>query len=193
MDGNLEGGFLRRNESRDGICYLASRSLPTKLDDLEDWLHLARVVEIRDEDALNMTLGQIWAHMLAWFDREKAKEKARLLVNGEEDAPVTDGPTEPFTWTHEGTVIGHRMHEAAWNLVSHLWQCRHRSEYWNNLGEPVYGDAEHSMSHEVVPSLRKKANKFFSEYDIPYRVSVHKGKKIGDERVILKEKQKEPG
>lgn len=73
---------------------LAAQHLP-RPDSIEDWEHLARIVEIPDETIRSgkLTAREIHAWALAWADRQKIKAKLAASAN----APTSTKPGKTYT------------------------------------------------------------------------------------------------
>lgn len=66
------------------------------------------------------------------------------------------------------------MQPGAWRLVNHLWDHRDRAASFDDLKLPVYDDRDHDADNAAFGSLRRAANSFFRQHDIPWRLYIKK-------------------
>jgi hypothetical protein len=96
-----------------------------------------------------------------------------LAARQEDYEEQPDGPVEPSTWQQDGNIVAGSMNRLAWKMVHYLWHLdKFKSCELTDLAEPVYGHCDYDVSGDAIPSLRKKANSFFRENEIPWVVSV---------------------
>lgn len=86
-----------------------------------------------------------------------------------------EGPVQGFRWCYGGKITGDAMSPKPWKLANFLWSKRYRTAAFHELEVPVYDDCTHCVSAVAVGSLRREANAFFSDHNIPLIVSVKKG------------------
>lgn len=84
-----------------------------------------------------------------------------------------DGPVKGYCWRFNGLVVS-GFQPAAWKMVDHLWNTENRCASFEDLKGPVYDDTEHLADSNNFGSLRRAANKFFEQHEIPLRASVKK-------------------
>ncbi|QEG01602.1 hypothetical protein Mal15_56790 [Stieleria maiorica] len=85
--------------------------------------------------------------------------------------PNPDGPVLPKGWRHAGHVYTN-IEPRPSKLVSFLWKLSDRSAEWDDLAEPVWGDRAATLKEgQAVESACRKANKFFRDNKIPWKVS----------------------
>ncbi len=95
------------------------------------------------------------------------------LANGGDADP--DGPVEGYRWRHNGRVVEVTLQPKAWKLVHFLWHLRTGTANIFDLAQPIYGDPNHEVTENAISSLRKRANIYFENHDIPLLVSVKQG------------------
>jgi hypothetical protein len=87
-----------------------------------------------------------------------------------------DGPFGAYQWRLNGKVLKEQMQASPWRLVEFLWNQEHKSASFDELKVPVYSDDLHEADEGTFGALRSKVNAYFKKHDIPYAVSIKKGK-----------------
>ena len=82
-----------------------------------------------------------------------------------------DGPASPYTWIQDGKRFDGEMNQRAWELINFLWHSDGRRSSYEELAEPVYGDSSRELSGDEIPSLCRKANKFFQKHLIHWHAA----------------------
>lgn len=111
------------------------------------------------------------------------RDQVRMLVDGEakktaadrgddKKAPEPDGPCHPYTWCQNGKRLPDKLQRLTWKLVKHLWDKKDNTASLDSLAEPVYGDREQIVDKASVGNQRTKANRFFEDHNIPWRVQI---------------------
>lgn len=92
------------------------------------------------------------------------------------DPPELDGPCGAYQWRLNGKLLDEQMQACPWRLVDFLWKQDHKSASFDELKNPVYSDEQHLADESAFGALRSKVNSYFKKHDIPYCVSIKKGK-----------------
>jgi hypothetical protein len=90
------------------------------------------------------------------------------------DVLLFDGPCGVHQWRKGNHVITESMQPAAWRMVSYLWQQPDKSAMYDKLRAPVYDDREAQADNNEFGSLRRGANRYFTEHGIPWQVIIKK-------------------
>lgn len=82
---------------------------------------------------------------------------------------IQDGPIPPDEFGFSGKC-GRMKRSRTWQFVKILWNSPNRTVTLDGLAKPLWGDSKHDISIMAVGSLRRDANRFFTEHGMPFRV-----------------------
>jgi len=118
----------------------------------------------------------------SWFLQSNGKKSSDSLRKDcqfylELRREVFDGPIDGNRFRHKGQV--HGMKPKEWALVNFLWTSKNRLADWRELAMPVWNDSEKIVTDGRMRGVYGRANEFFDEKGLPYRISLdRRGNKV---------------
>lgn len=120
-----------------------------------------------------------WSELADWENLTQIRDALDDLPEGEAPVEYTqhqgrDGPIAPNVFVFKGE----RYEVPAgivFRLIDALWTASDRTMELSELAEPVWGDCEITVKKGMVGSARTRANRFFKDDCLPFKVQVIKG------------------
>ena len=82
---------------------------------------------------------------------------------------IQDGPHPPDQFAFDGSVYQIRT-GLLWRLIDHVWRQPERRASVDSLAKEVWNDAGHDISYLSLASLRRDANRFFRNNNLPFKM-----------------------
>lgn len=130
---------------------------------------LARFLKLDLEKA---TAGDMLSAARAEADRYEAEHPQPVMVTTPDENIPDDAPTPPDGFTYKGQKF-QGLTPKPMRLIIHLWIQTNRTSRFDDLADPVWGDRNEIVTKDAVGSLRRQANKFFKDNNIPFRVTIN--------------------
>jgi len=88
------------------------------------------------------------------------------------------GPVEPDKFAFNGALYDVPS-PLVWRLLDYVWRTPGRRASVESLSVGVWDDPQHSISYLALATLRRNANRFFRQHELPFKM------KAGQEEVVL--------